>query len=198
MKSLSPLLVLLPMLSVSSLSAEPHPDAIPNSHAPGEVDDPSNVQYIVKNPKSLPGIVLDETEAVLKGKWQYSTHTPPYVGFGYLHDQKSGKGEKSVTWSIKLPTSGVWEVRISHCTNIRRATNTPITIHHAEGVETIEINKQQVPEHGNLFRSLGEFRFEAEKPAVVVVSNSGTDPKKVAIADAVQFLPVEELSPESG
>ena len=50
-------------------SIEPHPDAAPNTHAPGEVDIPANVKFIVADPKSLPGIVLDETDAVLKGKW---------------------------------------------------------------------------------------------------------------------------------
>tara|TARA_R110002096_G_scaffold4501_38_gene21298 strand:+ start:3441 stop:4028 length:588 start_codon:yes stop_codon:yes gene_type:complete len=178
------------------LVAAPHPDAVPNSHAPGEVDDPSNVPYIVQDPKSLPGIVIDETEAVLKGQWQYSTHTPPYVGIGYLHDRKSGKGEKSVTWTVELPSSGTWEVRVSHCTNIRRATNTPVTIHHADGIETVVINQQEVPEHDHLFRSLGKFRFEAGKPAVVTISNAGTDSQKVAIADAVQFLPIEAHSPD--
>lgn len=193
---LSSLLLTVPLLVLPPLGAAPHPDAVPNSHAPGEVDDPTNVQYIIEDPKSLPGIVLDETKAALKGQWQYSTHTPPYVGIGYLHDQKTGKGEKSVTWTVKLPISGIWEVRISHCTNIRRATNTPITIHHADGVESIMINQQKVPEHGNLFRSLGKFRFEKDKAAQVVISNTGTDPKKVAIADAVQFLPVVEASPK--
>ena len=66
---------------------QPHPDAVPNTHAPGEVDRPELVPFIVADPTKLPGIVVDETAAVLVGKWQYSTHTPPYVGLGYLHDQ---------------------------------------------------------------------------------------------------------------
>ncbi|MDA7907873.1 hypothetical protein N9B19_03235, partial [Akkermansiaceae bacterium] len=63
-----------------SLAIEPHPDAVANSHAPGEVDVEANVKFIVADPRTLPGIVLDETDAILKGRWQYSTHTPPYVG----------------------------------------------------------------------------------------------------------------------
>ena len=91
------LLMTLALGAEPASSIEPHPDAVPNSHKPGAVDIAANVKYIVANPKKLPGIVLDETDAVLKGKWQYSTHTPPYVGIGYLHDQKSDKGKKSVT-----------------------------------------------------------------------------------------------------
>ena len=126
---------------------KPHPDALANTHPPGEVDKPEWVPFIVKDRKSLPGIVVDEMDAVLQGTWQYSTHTPPYVGIGYLHDQKSGKGEKSVTYTPVLPADGVYEVRLSHCYNVRRSTNTPVTIHHADGEKTVRIDQQQIPQH---------------------------------------------------
>ena len=174
-----------------AVAIEPHPDAKPNTHAPGHVDVPENVAYIEEDPTVFEGIVLDETEAELTGAWQYSTHTPPYVGIGYLHDQKSGKGEKSVTWRPVIPEGGTYEVRISHCYNVRRATNTPVTIRHADGETTIRINQQEVPEHGRLFRSLGTFRFEAGNGGSITISNDETDPKQVAIADAVQLIPVK-------
>jgi hypothetical protein len=167
----------------------PHPEAVPNSHAPGEVDRPEMVAFIVPQPATLPGIVVDETLAVLEGKWQYSTHTPPYVGIGYLHDMKEGKGEKSVTFTPDLPTAGRYEVRLAHCYNVRRATNTPVTIHHADGEVTLRINQQEEPPHGRLFRSLGTYRFAAGRSGWVRVANDNTE-GKVVIADAVQFLPV--------
>jgi hypothetical protein len=169
----------------------PHPQAVANTHDPGEVDKPELVPFIVADPKSLPGIVLDETDAVLVGTWQYSTHTPPYVGIGYLHDQKSDKGEKSVTWTPNLPQAGRYEVRVSHCYNVRRATTTPITIRHADGETTVRIDQQQTPPHGKLFRSLGIFRFLAGDSGSVRIHTDGTDGKYV-IADAVQFLPVPD------
>jgi hypothetical protein len=45
---------------------EPHPDAVPSSNKPGEVDIPENVKFIVADPKKLKGIVLDETDAQRK------------------------------------------------------------------------------------------------------------------------------------
>ena len=167
----------------------PHPAAVPNTHAPGEVDRPELVPFIVADPAKLPGIVVDETAATLVGKWQYSTHTPPYVGLGYLHDQKDGKGEKSVTFTPNLPSAGRYEVRLAHCYNIRRATNAPVTIHHADGETKLRINQQEEPPHGRLWRTLGTFRFAAGTNGWVRISNEGTD-GKVVIADAVQFLPV--------
>ena len=179
------------VLAFSGLRAiEPHPDAVPNEHPPGEVDVEENVKLIVADPASLKGIVLDETDAVLKGQWQYSTHTPPYVGIGYLHDQKSGKGEKSVTWTPLIPETGRYEVRISHCYNVRRATNAPVTIRHAGGKTVVRINQQETPTHGKLFRSLGVFEFAAGKQTSITVSNEGTEGKYV-IADALQLIRVE-------
>lgn len=168
---------------------KPHPAAMANLHPPGEVDRPELVPFIVADPAKLPGIVVDETAATLVGQWQYSTHTPPYVGLGYLHDLKEGKGTKSVTFTPDLPLAGWYEVRLAHCYNVRRATNTPVTIHHAEGEVKLRINQQEEPAHGRLFHTLGTFRFGAGTNGWVRISNEDTEGKNV-IADAVQFLPV--------
>ncbi len=194
MKLLNTLILLL-LAIAGGLSAappttalKPHPEAVANTHPPGDVDRPELVPFVIADPTKLPGIVVDETAATLVGRWQYSTHTPPYVGLGYLHDQKEGKGQKSVTFTPTLPRDGTYEVRIAHCYNIRRSTSAPITIHHADGETTVRINQQEEPPHGRLFRSLGKFRFRAGRDGWVRVSNDGTDPKHVVIADAVQWL----------
>ena len=169
---------------------KPHPKAVANIHPPGEVDRPDMVKFVVSDSAMLPGIVVDEVDAELVGEWQYSTHTPPYVGLGYLHDMKAGKGSKSVTFTPTLPKSGWYEVRLAHCYNVRRSTKTSVTIHHADGEAKLVINQQQEPEHGRLFRTLGTFRFEEGRAGWVRVSNEGTEADKVVIADAVQFVPV--------
>ncbi len=167
-----------------------HPKAISNTHAPGEVDDSSLVPFIVTDLQSLPGIVLDDSDAELTGDWQYSSHTPPYVGRGYLHDRNTGKGQKSATFRPSIPAAGMYEVRISHCYNIRRSTNTTVTIHHADGEFVTTINQQEVPAHDRLFRTLGTFRFEDGADNWIRFSNEGTEGKYV-IVDAVQMLPAD-------
>lgn len=200
--SLAALLVIFSKVKSPVQAADPtpakvksHPDAVANKHAPGEVDVPELVPFIVADPASLPGITVDEGSAVLVGKWQYSTHTPPYVGVGYLHDQKEGKGTKSATYTPDLPRSGVYEVRLAHCYNVRRSVNTPIIIHHADGDTTLRINQQDVPEHGKLFRTLGKFRFTAGRSGYVRISTDGTDGKYV-IVDAVQWIPIADDKPK--
>jgi hypothetical protein len=182
----TPLAVMLAAPVVAKL--KPHPAAIANTHGEGEVDKPELVPFIVADPATLPGIVVDDTAATLVGTWQYSTHTPPYVGLGYLHDQNDGKGKKSVTFTPDLPRDGLYEVRLAHCYNVRRATNAPVAIRHAEGEKLIRINEQTPSEHDKLFTSLGTFPFKAGTNGWVRISNEGTTSKYV-IADAVQWLP---------
>ncbi len=167
-----------------------HPAALANEHPPGAVDRTELVPFIVGDVARLPGIVLDDTAAELQGTWQYSTHTPPYVGAGYLHDRRIGKGASAAIYRPDLPRAGRYEVRVSHCYNVRRAPNTPVTIRHAGGETTVRIDQQQEPPHARLWRSLGTFRFNAGREGTVRIGTEGTDGKYV-IADAVQFLPVE-------
>lgn len=174
--------------SVTPNQLKPHPEARANLHAPGVVDRPELVPFIVSDPASLPGIVVDETEAKLVGEWQYSTHTPPYIGLGYLHDLREGKGAKSATLTPTLPREGWYEVRLAHCYNVRRATNTPVIIRHADGGTSLRINQQEEPPHARLWRTLGTFRFVAGRAGFVRIANDGTEGKYV-IVDAVQFLP---------
>ena len=179
-------------IPLSAQQPEPRPNVLANTHKPGEVDNEKLVKYIVADTADLHGIVIDDTEARVVGQWQQSTHTPPHVGYSYLHDMKEGKGDKKIIYETKLPKSGLWEVRMSHCSNVRRATNAPATIRHADGETTIRVNEQAPAEHDRLFKTLGRFRFEKGQAASVTISNEGTDGKYV-IADAVQFLNVEEL-----
>ena len=167
-----------------------HLAAMPNLHPPGEVDKIELLSRVITNARELPGIVMDDDEATLVGAWEYSTHTPPYVGRAYLHDRKEEKGSKSATYTPSIPREGKYEVRISHCYNVRRATNTVFIVKHADGETRHTIDQQQKPEHADLFRTLGTYRFEKGTSGSVQILNEGS-PGKVAIADAVQFLPLE-------
>lgn len=165
-----------------------NPAALPGTHPPGEVDNTELAGFVIRNAGLLPGIVVDDCDAELEGDWQYSTHTPPYVGRGYLHDMNAGKGQKSATYRPALPVSGWYEVRLSHCRNIRRSTNTLVIISHADGQTRLRLNQQLPQEHGQLFRTLGQFRFHAGSEHWVKIANDDTAGKYV-IADAIQWIP---------
>jgi len=133
----------------------------------------------------LPGVVLDNTTAQLTGTWKDSTHTAPFVGAGYIHDDNSDKGNRSVRFQPNLAEAGEYEVRISYSIGSSRATNVPVEIHTTDGVKTLTVN-QRVRPSGGVFYSLGRFRLPAGESAAVVISNRGTDGH--VIVDAVQLL----------
>jgi len=142
-------------------------------------------------PGKLLGITVDDKEAKLVGMWKASTFSRPYVGDGYIHDDKLGKGEKSATFTPKLPKAGDYEVLISYTPAKGRATNVPVTIKCADGDKTVVVNQEEAPKIDNLFRSLGKFRFAAGTEGSVVISNKDTT--GYVIVDAVRFIPAGTL-----
>ncbi len=141
------------------------------------------------DPKSLPGIVLDDDKAKLQGEWLGSSSIGGFVGNRYLHDDNSGKGEKSATFATELPTSGQYEVRISWAPNPNRATNVPVTVVSSEGKKTFRVNQKNSPGKDG-FHGLGKFRFDTGGTFSVTIETAGTDGH--VIVDAVQWLPVEK------
>ena len=64
----------------------------------------------------------------------------------------------------------------------------PVLIQAAEDDITKTVNQKQPPPIDDTWISLGNYRFDADKPAVITISNNDTDGH--VIADAVQLLPM--------
>lgn len=139
---------------------------------------------------SYEGIIVDNTEAKVVGDWKESKFSPNYVGDGYIHDEKTGQGTKSVTWTPNLPHAGRYEVRIAYAGSSGRDDAVPVSIHHANGVKELKLNQTKVASIDSLFEPLGTFEFPAGKQGSVTISNTGTT--DYVIADAVQFIPVKK------
>ncbi|MBY0523025.1 MAG: DUF1553 domain-containing protein [Gemmataceae bacterium] len=142
-------------------------------------------------PGKLVGITVDDKEAKLVGTWKSSMFSRPYVGEGYIHDDKTGKGEKSATFTAKLPKAGEYEVFISYTATKGRSTNTPVTIKSADGEKTVLVNQELAPKLDGLFHSVGKFRFAAGDAGSVTISNKDTT--GYVIVDAVRWVPVGAL-----
>ncbi len=145
---------------------------------------------IVGDPASLPGVVVDNTAAELVGDWTPSVYTKSFVGEGYIHDNREGRGAKRVIYRADLPHSGKYDVRLSYTFADSRATRVPVRITLPGKEETIYLNQREEPNIDGLFATLGTYEFSNDQTAVVTISNEGTEDGHV-IADAVQFLPVE-------
>ncbi|MEZ5386676.1 MAG: FAD-dependent oxidoreductase [Prosthecobacter sp.] len=133
----------------------------------------------------LPGIVMDDQQAEKTGHWTGSSFGNPVDGAS-VHDANAEKGALSIRYALKVPASGRYEVRVSYAFAPNRASNAPVQIQHADGEEVIRVNQKKAPPIDKTFLSLGVFRFEAGKPAVITITNGDTD--GIVGADAVQLL----------
>ena len=142
--------------------------------------------------EDLPGIVVDDVQAKKIGPWKSSTRYPSYIGEGYLHDGDGSKGSCTITFAPAIPKAGRYEVRLAYMTLVDRCKKVPVTILHADGEETVFVDQTEAPTIDNRFVSLGQYRFEKDGAGFVLLSNEGTD--GFVTADAVVFVPVEELN----
>lgn len=134
----------------------------------------------------LPGILMDDSQATQTGHWTGSTYGNPVDGAS-VHDANAEKGKLSITYTLQVPATGSYEVRVSYAAAPNRASNVPVSIQHADGTATATVNQKRKPPQDDLFISLGAFRFDKDKPAVITIRNDNTD--GIAGADAVQLLP---------
>jgi hypothetical protein len=150
------------------------------------VPPPANRTNVGVDASKLAGIVLDESKAIVMGAWKSSTFQMDFVGTHYIHDDRRGKGEKSVRWEFEVPVSGAYEVRLSYTNSASRDRRIPVVIEGKAGVRRVFIDQQLAPPYPGGFASAGVFEFEAGKRGAVVISNKGTTGH--VIADAVQLL----------
>lgn len=151
---------------------------------------PSAVKNARQIPVSeLPGVVVDSTQAKLVGEWVESAYVGPVIGPSYLHDDNRDRGQKTATLEADNLSPGDYQVRLAYTANNNRSTKTQVRVFSADGEKTVFVNQRLLPTDDGLWVSLGEYRFEKDGQAFVLVSNEGADGH--VIVDAVQFLPLE-------
>ncbi|MCS6866116.1 MAG: DUF1553 domain-containing protein [Gemmataceae bacterium] len=140
--------------------------------------------------RDVPGIVVDDTQAKKVGQWMPSVHSGTYIGTGYVHDLNAGKGEKTLTFQPDTLPPGRYEVRLAYSSGNSRADNVGIVVASADGETEVTVNMKKAPPIDGRYVSLGEYRFEKNGLAYVLISNAGTTGH--VTADAVVFLPLEK------
>lgn len=139
----------------------------------------------------LDGIVVDDSSATLAGTWVDSQFQQPHVGDGYRHSGQPRTGI-SATYEAKLPSDGEYLVRMVVNHGESRSEKIPLQIVHSDGETIVHVNQKQGPDDG-IFATLGRFRFEAARPAKVVVQALEASPGYV-ICDAIQFIPLDQAA----
>jgi hypothetical protein len=158
--------------------------------ATGESKAPS--EAMVLQVTNFAGIVVDSSRARPVGEWKHSTYSKRYIGDGYLHDLNEGKGNKTLSFAPEGIAAGRYDVRLAYVHAPSRASKVPVTIFHADGETVVHVNQQEAPVLEGRFVSLGQFRFESNGFANVLVGTDGT--QGFVTADAVQFISTEAPS----
>lgn len=141
------------------------------------------------DPKSLPGVVVDDPDARQTGGWTESSSTSGFVGAAYLHDGHELPGEKSVTYELHAKKAGRYDVRMSYPPFSNRATNVSVTVNTPREELKTTVNQRQKPEINGIFHSLGAVEVGTGDVVSVTISNAGADGH--VIADAVQLAPLD-------
>ncbi|MCX6856087.1 MAG: FAD-dependent oxidoreductase [Verrucomicrobia bacterium] len=153
----------------------------------------SDVQPEVKggiDPKTLQGIILDDTDAKLEGEWKHSASFKPYINSGYVHDDKRGDGHSTATFRFKVPKSGKYELRMAYSAHETRAKQVPISIESSGEKFTLSFDQTQPLPAGAAFRSAGVIQLSADGETRIVISNKGTE--GFVIIDALQLNMIME------
>jgi hypothetical protein len=138
------------------------------------------------DPSKLPGIVLDDAKAELKGPWTRSSNFKPHVGIGYLHDDRRGDGQSHAIFRFKAPKSGHYDLRMAYSAHETRASKVPVTIESGQHKSSIIVDQTQPLPAGEAFRSVGTVELTSKAETIITLSNTGTD--GFVILDALQLI----------
>lgn len=142
----------------------------------------------VTHPGSM-AVTVDDIDAEHNGPWRQSTRRSNHVGASYLADDNQNTGSFTIKWKAILPKPGTYEVRVSYGGGEGLAKSAPYCIRHAGGETKLAIDQSQNPTIENLWFPLGRFHFGS----TAEVSLSNKDARGWVIADAVQFVHLDDL-----
>lgn len=143
------------------------------------------------DPRSLQGIVVDDTAARFTGQWTASVAIKPFLGSGYQH---SSIPNTKATFEIKIPEKGEYLIRLAYTPGANRTANARVTLK-SNNLDVEKRVNQQVPPKGSPFTDLGQFKLKGDSMVEVTVHSAGD---AVTIADGVQAVLVSEFNKSAG
>ncbi|HEY1051419.1 MAG TPA: NADH-dependent oxidoreductase, partial [Prosthecobacter sp.] len=132
------------------------------------------------------GLVIDDTEAELTGKWAHGEGLKPYIGKHYSYGSDKGA---SARFAFSVKSSGSYDVRIFFQPHENRGRSVAVTVLSAEGETALKVDQTKAPTLPQGAYSLGTFKFTAGEEAAVIfrTANAGGN----VHLDAVQVLPAK-------
>ena len=135
------------------------------------------------NPARLEGIVIDDKEAELTGKWAHGEGLKPFVGDYYSYGSDKGA---SARFAFSVKQTGNYEVRIFFQPHENRAKAAPVSVLSADGEKTLTVDQTKAAPLPQGAYSLGTYKFNAGEEAAVIFRTVGAGGN--VHLDAVQVL----------
>ena len=133
----------------------------------------------------LAGMVVDDSQAELKGNWQTGTLSG-FVGQGYVYSNDSTASAK---YKLDVKQDGRYDVRITWQPHPNRAKEMRVEVRLGDQSKSFLINQTKPVKGGEAFQSLGQFEFQAGQPAFLVMH--AKDANGTVHADAVQMVKLD-------
>ena len=133
-------------------------------------------EVIVDNEAGAPGYA--ET-----GSW-YDGSSEGYGGGGYRYAVTQDAATSSATWTPDLPQAGWYAVWAWFRYGSNRAPDAHYQIQHAGGLSDVRLSQEV---HGQTWRYLGEFYFEAGTSGFVRLLDDSAEVGQAVVADAIRF-----------
>ena len=146
------------------------------------------------NPKSLPGIVLDDTDATLKGDWSHSTSFKPHIGLGYVYsgkkdDRTRGDGKSIATFHLYAPKTSRYQLLMAYSAHDTRSKNVPVTVSSGPHSSVIQIDQTVPLASGRAFRPVGTVNLQKDAETIIQITNADT--VGFVVLDALQLMEIQ-------
>lgn len=145
------------------------------------------------DPKSLPGIVLDDTTAKLTGSWDSSSRFTPHIGAGYIYcgqPDVAATAAQTATFKVQVPKTGNYQVLMAYSPHETRTSAVPVIVRSGGSKSTFTVDQTKRLPDGKLFQEIGTAHLQADTPSTITVSNEGT--RGFVIVDGIQLLPADQ------
>jgi hypothetical protein len=125
--------------------------------------------------------LIDVAFASTMGTWIKGRAFRPTIGSSYLHDNDEGKGEKSITFELKVDAPATYAIKLHYNAHVSRSSCTPVRVQIGDQVQELVVNQRKSDGVGHV---LGAFEIQDE--AKVTISNQGTD--GYVIVDGLELI----------
>lgn len=138
------------------------------------------------DPATLEGIVIDDEDAQLHGKWESTGSLTGFVGENYRY---SGDPKATASFPFEVKSTGDYDVRVAWQPHANRAKAASVTVQSAGGEKTLTLDQTKPAQGANGFQSLGKFHFAANQKAAVLFRVA--ESRGIVHIDAVQVVPLK-------